>query len=122
MLLATNAHPSLTFGLAFITGSRLMLILMNRAVRKELCRAVERRHGGVASFVQSVPVQISDGRSIWEGVVGVFDLDGNRYTRRAYAWSYRRDNRRRRFVAVLHFGPVKSPADAMRAGMFAEAA
>jgi hypothetical protein len=40
---------------------------------------------------------------------------------RAYAWSYERDDGKRRFFAVLHQYPIGSTHDAVRAAIMAEA-
>jgi hypothetical protein len=89
----------------------------------ELKLAVERTHGGTATYVQSVPVKETHGGiTVWEGAVGVFDLAGHPHATRAYAWSSPiegSDNRR--FHAVLHMGGIKSPTDAVRAAIVAEA-
>lgn len=84
--------------------------------------AVENQHGGRATFVQAVPVREEfQGAPIWEGVVHVFDLDGHSGATRVYAWSHAIDGGlRRRFYAVLHAGPVKSPVDAVRAAIVAD--
>jgi hypothetical protein len=58
---------------------------------------------------------------VWEGTVHVFDLEGHPETTRAHAWSSPiegSDNRR--FYAVLHLGGIRSPLDAVRAGIVAE--
>lgn len=89
----------------------------------DLREAVEGTHGGSATFVQAVPVREMHGADVaWEGVVHVFDLAGHPSATRAYAWSTLLDEQtgRRRFYAVLHAGPVKSPADAVRAAIVAE--
>lgn len=91
----------------------------------ELREAVESQHGGNAVFVQAVPViETFQGQTVWEGMVSVFDLEGHPTAKRAYAWSHAVDdatvNERRRFFAVLHAGPIKSPADAVRAAIVAE--
>jgi hypothetical protein len=53
--------------------------------------------------------------------VHVFDLEGNPKARRAYAWSSPIEGSdKRRFFAVLHMGPIKSPVDAVRAAIVAE--
>jgi hypothetical protein len=58
---------------------------------------------------------------VWEGVVHVFDLEGYPPATRVYAWSSPiEDSTKRRFFAVLHCGPVKSPQDAVRAAIVAE--
>jgi hypothetical protein len=88
----------------------------------ELKKAVESQHGGTATFAQAVPVQEThEGKTVWDGVVHVFDLAGHPTAKRAYAWSYAREDGRRRFFAVLHTGPIASPRDAVRAAIVAEA-
>ena len=88
----------------------------------ELKRAVESQHGGTATLAQSVPVKETHaGAVVWEGVVYVFDLEGHPTASRAYAWSSPIEgSNKRRFFAVLHQGPVKSPVDAVRVAMVAE--
>jgi hypothetical protein len=80
------------------------------------------KHGGTATLVQSVPVrETHTGTAVWEGVVHVFDLTGHPTASRAYAWSSPIEGSdKRRFFAVLHQGPVKSPVDAVRAAIVAE--
>lgn len=79
--------------------------------------AVERMYGGRATFVQSVPVEETfDGKTVWMGVVYVFDLRENPNATRAYAWSSPIEGSvRRRFFAMLHTGGVTSPVGAVRA-------
>jgi hypothetical protein len=44
-----------------------------------LRKTVELMHGGKATFVQFVPVRETfEGKTVWEGVVHVFDLAGHR--------------------------------------------
>jgi hypothetical protein len=51
----------------------------------------------------------------------VFDLKGHMTATRAYPWSSPIEGSdKRRFFAVLHEGPVKSPTDAVRAAIVAE--
>jgi hypothetical protein len=85
--------------------------------------AVEGQHGGRATLAQSVPVrETHDGQTVWEGVVHVFDLKGHSKATRAYAWSSPIEGSdKRRFFAVLHMGAIKSPSDAVRAAIVAEA-
>jgi hypothetical protein len=84
--------------------------------------AVESQHGGAATLAQSVPVKETHaGAVVWEGIVHVFDLTGHPTASRAYAWSSPIEGSdKRRFFAVLHQGPVKSPVDAVRAAIVAE--
>ncbi len=88
----------------------------------ELKKAVEQTHHCSARLTQSVPVtETHNGATVWEGVVHVFDLTGHPTATRAYAWSFPIDGSdKRRFFAVLHQGPVKSPVDAVRAAIVAE--
>src|SRR5258708_31874450 len=88
----------------------------------ELKSAIESQHGGTAMLAQSVPVKETHaGAVVWEGVVHVFDLKGHPTASRAYAWSSPIEGSdKRRFFGVLHQGPVKSPADAVRAAIVAE--
>ena len=74
-------------------------------------------------FVESVPVtdRTGTGDVVWDGVVQIFDLVGHRTAARCYAWSYATDGDRRRFVTVLHGGPIDSPANAVRAAVVSEA-
>jgi hypothetical protein len=96
---------------------------MTEVALSELKRAIESQHGGRASYVQSVPVhEEHNGQAVWDGTVAVFDLADHPKATRAYAWSSPvegSDNRR--FYAVLHMGGIKSPADAVRAAIVAEA-
>jgi hypothetical protein len=92
------------------------------ATKEALQQAIESQHGGRAAFIQSVPVKETHGsKTVWEGVVHVFDLAGHPTATRAYAWSSPIEGSdKRRFFAVLHQGPIKSPADAVRAAIVAE--
>lgn len=92
------------------------------AILDQLQKVVESQHGGTATLVQSVPVKETHaGAVVWEGVVHVFDLAGHPTASRAYAWSSPIEGSdKRRFFAVLHQGPVKSPVDAVRAAIVAE--
>jgi len=90
---------------------------------KELRKAIESQQGGHATHVQSVPVKETfQGQPVWEGVVEVFDLEGNTKSTRAYAWSSPIEGSdKRRFFAVLHLGGIRSPKDAVRAAIVVEA-
>ena len=45
---------------------------------QELKAAIENMHGGTATLAQSVPVtETFEGKTVWEGVVHVFDLVDN---------------------------------------------
>lgn len=95
---------------------------MTEVAINQLRESVEHQHGGTASFVQSVPVEERfEGKAVWQGVVRVFNLEGNPKAKRAYAWSSPIEgSEKRRFFAVLHMGGIKSPQDAVRAAIVAE--
>ncbi len=62
------------------------------------------------------------GRTVWEGVVKVFDLIGHPTANRLYAWSHDTDDPAspRRHVTVLHAEAVTSPILAVRAAIIQE--
>ena len=65
--------------------------------------------------------EIFEGKTVWEGVVHVFDLAGHPTATRAYAWSSPIEgSTKRRFVAVLHTARINSPLEAVRAAIVAE--
>jgi len=114
-----------------VQGNKGPLIPNARARRKglkmeylddALRQAVETQHGGTATLAQSVPVKETHaGTVVWEGIVHVFDLKGHPTASRAYAWSSPIEGSdKRRYFAVLHQGPVKSPVDAVRAAIITE--
>ena len=88
----------------------------------DLKQAIRNLHGCDAAWVEALPVKETlQGQTVWEGAVQVFDLIGHPTAARCYAWSHAvegSDNRR--FVAVLHQGPVDSPEKAVRAAMVQE--
>jgi hypothetical protein len=88
----------------------------------ELKQAVENMHGGTATLAQSVPVKETfEGKTVWEGVVHVFDLAGHPKATRAYAWSSPIEgSTKRRFFAVLHTERINSPMEAVRAAIVTE--
>jgi hypothetical protein len=88
----------------------------------QLREAIENMHGGTATLAQTVPVtETWEGKTVWEGVVHVFDLAGHPKAARAYAWSSPIEGTtRRRFFAVLHTERINSPLEAVRAAIVAE--
>lgn len=88
----------------------------------QLKRAVESQHGCTATLAQSVPVKETfGGKTVWEGIVHVFKINGHPQASQAYAWSSPIEGSdKRRFFAVLHMPPVTSPVDAVRAAIAAE--
>ena len=85
-------------------------------------RAIRDLHDCASTHVESVPVTESfQGQTVWKGTVEVFTLHGHPTATRAYAWSHAIDgSEKRRFVAVLHQGPVDSPETAVRTAIAEE--
>jgi hypothetical protein len=84
----------------------------------ELRDVIRKLHGVESKHLESVPVKETfQGRTIWEGVVEVFDLIGHPSATRLYAWSHQTDDPKqpRRHVTVLHTDPINSPLLAVRA-------
>jgi hypothetical protein len=59
------------------------------------------------------------GKSVWEGLVEVFDLHGHPAASRVYAWAHAMDDKMhpKRHVTVLHIPPVVSPETAVKAAI-----
>jgi hypothetical protein len=89
----------------------------------DLRAAILRVHGVEATHIESVPVKETfQGRTVWEGIVEVFELKGHPKTDRIYAWSHDTDDPRkpRRHVTVLHIAPILSAEAAVKAAIVQE--
>jgi hypothetical protein len=87
---------------------------------EDLRDMISQVHGAEATHVESVPVKKTfHGKTVWEGIVEVFDLRGHPAAFRAYAWTHYTDdpNTPRRHVTILHLHPIKSPQDAVDAAI-----
>ena len=90
---------------------------------EELRDVIRRLHGADAQHVESVPVKETfQGKTVWEGVVEVFDLIGHATAGKVYAWAHDTDDpaKPRRHVTVLHSHPITSARDAVRAAIVQE--
>jgi hypothetical protein len=90
---------------------------------EELRNVIRRLHGAEATHVESVPVKETyQGKTVWEGIVEVFELHGHPTASRLYAWSHETDSSAnpRRHVTVLHSHPITSPVLAVRAAIVQE--
>jgi hypothetical protein len=90
---------------------------------ESLREAIRKLHGVDSKHVESVPVkEVFQGKTVWEGIVEVFELVGHPNAPRAYAWMHKTDNpsRPERHVTVLHVEPVTSPQLAVRAAIIQE--
>jgi hypothetical protein len=84
----------------------------------ELRGVIHRLHGGTSTHVESVPVkEVFQGKTVWDGIVEVFHLEGHPKTDRVYAWLHDTEDPEKPFrpVTVLHIHPALSPVAAVRA-------
>ena len=90
---------------------------------EELRDVIHLLHKARATYVESVPVkEVFQGKTIWDGVVEVFDLTGHPKTNRVYAWAHATDDPKhpKRHVTVLHIPPAISPQTAVQAAIMQE--
>jgi len=85
---------------------------------QELRDVIHHLHGAKAKHVESVPVKETfQGRTVWDGTVEVFSLEGHPKTDKVYAWIHHTNDpaHPKRHVTVLHIPPVVSPQTAVQA-------
>ena len=90
---------------------------------EELRDVIREIHGVDSTHRASVPVkEVFNGKTVWEGIVEVFDLHGHDKANTAYAWSHVTDDpaNPKRHVTVLHIPPAVSPETAVRAAIVQE--
>ena len=89
----------------------------------DLRDVIRKLHGVESEHVESVPVrEVFRGKTVWEGIVEVFDLRDHPEAPRVYAWTHDTDDPKepKRHVTVLHIHPVASPFSAVRAAIIQE--
>ena len=88
---------------------------------EELRGIIKNLHGVDSRHVESVPVkEVFQGKTVWEGVVEVFELIGHPKAHRVYAWAHDGERAKESSVAVLHIAPITSAAAAVRAALIQE--
>ncbi len=90
---------------------------------QELREIIRNLHGADATHIESVPVKETfQGKTVWEGIVEVFELHGHPQAPKVYAWAHDTDDpqKPKRHVTVLHINPVTSPVLAVRAAIVQE--
>ena len=88
---------------------------------EKLQDAIHRMHGCASSHIDSVPIEERfQDKVVWSGTVEVFRLEEHPEAVQCYSWSYRDDNDREQFVAVLDANPVVSPHSAVRGFIVSE--
>lgn len=84
----------------------------------ELQDVIRKLHGVESRHLESVSIKEEfQGKTVWEGVVEVFELIGHPKTSRLYAWSHDANGAKKRHVTVLHLAPIDSPEAAVRASI-----
>ena len=84
--------------------------------------AIRQTHNCEAVHCQTVPVhETIDGKTIWQGEVEVFDLDGHAEAKKCFAWSHHEKGKGERFVTVLEKQLVNSPEMAVKSAIFFDA-
>ena len=89
----------------------------------ELKTAIQNLHGCESEYVESVPVtETFKGETLWTGDVEVFTIRGHPKAKRAYAWSHAtgKNDKAKRYVAVLELPPVDSPETAVKVAIASE--
>jgi len=90
---------------------------------EELRDVIRKLHEADARHVESVPVKESfQGKTVWDGIVEVFELIGHQRASKVYAWTHETNDpeKPKRHVTVLHIHPVTSAAAAVRAAIVQE--
>ena len=79
-------------------------------------------HGVEAKYLESVPVKETfGGKTVWDGIVEVFEIRGHPKAPKVYAWAHETDDPKKpRVVTVLHIAPVTSAVEAVRAAIVQE--
>src|ERR1039457_5220143 len=89
----------------------------------DLKEVIQRLHGVESTHRQSVPVkEVFQGKTVWDGIVEVFDLHGHPKANTAYAWAHETNDPANpiRHVTVLQIPPAVSPITAVRAAIMQE--
>ena len=84
---------------------------------EELKEVIRKLHGVDSTHIESVPVkEVFQGKTVWEGIVEVFDLIDHPLANTAYAWSHGTDDPAipKRHVTVLKVPPAVSPISPSR--------
>ena len=97
--------------------------MANKDYIERIKQVIFHLHKVDSDHVDSVPVEERfKGRTIWKGIVEVFNLIRHPKAKRCYAWSHRegKDDTGERFVTVLEIPPVKDAHSAVQVAIAAE--
>lgn len=90
---------------------------------EELQAVIRKLHGVESTHRESVPIkEVFQGKTVWEGIVEVFELHGHSKANTAYAWAHQTDDPADpvRHVTVLKVPPAVSPITAVRVAIMQE--
>ena len=87
----------------------------------ELRDVIRRLHGVESTHVESVPIKgVFQGKTVWDGIVEVFELHGHSKAPKIYVWAYETDNPKKPRHVTVHIGPITSPLLSVRAAIVQE--
>jgi hypothetical protein len=90
---------------------------------EDLMAVIHKLHGVHSTHIDSVAVkEVWEGKTVWDGVVEVFDLHNHPTANVAYAWAHETDDpdNPTQHVTVLKIPPVVDPITAVRAAILKE--
>lgn len=83
-----------------------------------LQKAIKDLHGCDSSHVYPIHVcEKFEGKTVWEGEVEMFELEGHPKAHFCYAWTFKEDDGKTRYMAVLELPPVGCAEDAVKAAI-----
>ncbi len=94
--------------------------MANKEYIDRLAMVIHHLHKCRAAHLKTVPVkEVFRGRTVWEGNVEVFTVEGHPRAKKAYAWSQDQGQPTEQFTAVLEIPPVESPETAVKVAIVA---
>jgi hypothetical protein len=94
---------------------------MNPEYAANLIEAITETHGQApGTHIETAHVREEfGGQVIWEGDIEVYSINHPSGAARVYAWGVSGEDRQVSYFAVLGDGPIKTPADAVKAALLA---
>jgi len=88
---------------------------------ERLQQTIKDLHGCDSEHIESVPIhEVFRDQTVWEGTVEVFRWLDHPTAKQAYAWSYKTDEGKRQYVAILGVPPVNTAINAVRADVVSQ--
>jgi hypothetical protein len=87
----------------------------------KLKQAILKLHGYEATYLESESIlETFEGKTVWRGIVAIFQVTGHPTASRCYAWGYQESDGNMRYIAVLGVPPVDSPRKAVQVSIVAD--